>query len=138
MVPFRTLRQSPHFARAFAHVHPLFWPVLWWSLNRLLKWYETAGYENVLYSITRFGLIRIAFYGARTPEPGAYQPLTPTRAHWSDPVWATATPAIARALAARDLTPGATFILPRQAGGSICGLCPRTAGALALPALDTS
>ena len=66
---FNPLRPSRYFANIFAHVRPLFWPVLYWSLGRLFAWVERTGHVNVLYESSQCGLIRIFHLGA-APGPG--------------------------------------------------------------------
>jgi hypothetical protein len=92
MIPMRQLRSNPHFARLFAHVHPLFWPILWWSLNRLFKWYDTSGYEEILFGTTRWGYVYVAFVGDKRTDPSAYRPHQPRMTRWDDPVWESHVP----------------------------------------------
>jgi hypothetical protein len=87
MIPMRQLRSNPHFARLFVHVHPLFWPVLWWSLNRLFKWYDTSGYEEILFGTTRWGYVYVAWLGDKRPDPSAYRRYETRMARWDEPVW---------------------------------------------------
>ena len=89
MVSLSALRSTPHFAPLFAHVHPFFWPVLWRSLNRLLRWYATAGYENILFATTRWGRAEIAYLGDRKPDPAAHKAFTPERPRSDESVWAS-------------------------------------------------
>ncbi len=124
MTPMRALRANPHFAHLFARVHPLCWWVLGWSLNRLLDWYETSGYEEILYETSPWGFIRIAYFGDRTPGPSAYRPYVPERLRWDDPVWSTNVPV-------RQLTPAAPSVFPRAAGGGGSALRALTEGACA-------
>ena len=93
MTPMRALRANPHFAPLFARVHPLCWWVLWWNLNRLLDWFETSGYEEILYSTNPWGFIRIAYLGDRIPDPSAYRPYVREKPRWDDECWATNVPA---------------------------------------------
>ena len=139
MTPMRVLRANPHFARLFARVHPLCWPILWWSLNRLLDWYETSGYAEVLYATSRWGVIRIVYYGDRLPDPSAPRPYVLTRPRWDDPVWNTSVPAPLLARAVSDtVRPGA--LQACGGDGSWLSLRPRarTAGSSALSSPDTS
>ncbi|MFN7179407.1 hypothetical protein [Hyphomonas sp.] len=92
MTPMRALRANPHFAHLFERVHPLCWPILWWSLNRLLDWYESSGYEEVLYETNCWGFIRIAYCGDRKPDPSACRPYVLERPRWDDACWATNVP----------------------------------------------
>ncbi len=93
MPSISALRRSPHFAHLFAHVHPLCWPILLWSLARLFKWFDTAGFENVLYSTSRWGFIRIAYLGDRKADPSLYRGHDLEKPRWDDPVWFTSVPA---------------------------------------------
>ncbi|MFN7178234.1 hypothetical protein [Hyphomonas sp.] len=88
----RALRANPHFAPLFAHVHALCWPILWWSLNRLLRWYASSGYEEILYGTTPWGYVYIAYLGDRKSDPSAYRPYELTKPRWDDPVWSTNVP----------------------------------------------
>ncbi|MFN7180763.1 MAG: hypothetical protein ACK4TE_14330, partial [Hyphomonas sp.] len=92
MIPMRALRANPHFAPLFAHVHALCWPILWWSLNRLLRWYAASGYEEILYGTTPWGYVYIAYLGDRKPDPSAYRPYVREKPRWDDPVWSTNVP----------------------------------------------
>ncbi|MFN7179135.1 hypothetical protein [Hyphomonas sp.] len=89
----RQLRSDPTFAPLFRHVHPLCWPILWWSLNRVFKWYDTSGYENVLLATTRWGYVYPAYLGQKKPDPSAYKPYELEKPRWDDPVWSTNVPA---------------------------------------------
>ena len=110
MIPMRALRANPHFAPLFAHVHALCWPILWWSLNRLLRWYASSGYEEVLYGTTPWGYVYIAYLGDKTPDPSAYRPYVREKPRWDDACWATNVPVT-------QLTAATPSILPRAAGG---------------------
>ena len=135
MTPMRALRANPHFAPLFARVHPLCWWVLWWNLNRLLDWFETSGYEEILYSTNCWGFIRIAYLGDRIPDPSAYRPYVLEKPRWDDPVWSTNVPVT-------QLTPGTPSFLPRAAGGGGSRLSlwrsRETEGACALAPHNTS
>jgi hypothetical protein len=69
MVSLSAFRNNPHLAPLFAHVPAFFWPVLWWSLNRLLRWYASAGFESVLFASSRWGWVEIVYLGDRKPDP---------------------------------------------------------------------
>ena len=149
MTPMRVLRANPHFARLFARVHPLCWPILWWSLNRLLDWYETSGYAEVLYATSRWGVIRIVYYGDRLPDPSAPRPYVLTRPRWDDPVWRTNVPTCLLDIAACETLRLHPHPPPRDGGGceglaialqspGAGALRARTAGACALSSPDTS
>jgi hypothetical protein len=141
MTPMRALRANPHFAPLFARVHPLCWWVLWFNLNRLLDWYETSGYEEILYSTNRWGFIRIAFLGDRKPDPSAYRPYVLERPRWDDACWSTSVPAQVLARATSDtLRPSPHPPLRSGGGGSGLSLwrSHETEGACTVTSLDTS
>ena len=102
MISMRQLRSDPHFAPLFRHVHPLCWPILWWSLNRIFLWYDTSGYENVMLATTRWGYVYPAYLGERKPDPSAYKPYALTKPRWDDPSWSTRAPASLVNLATRE------------------------------------
>ena len=139
MTPLHALRANPHFAPLFAHVHALCWPILWWSLNRLLRWYASSGYEEVLYGTTPWGYVYIAWLGDRKPDPSAYRPYELERPRWDDPVWSTNLPApfliVGQILRSGGLR--GSEIAPRfpEQGWPLRG---QTEGACALTFLDTS
>ena len=85
------LRQHPHFAPLFAHVHPLCWLILWWELNRLIRWYETWHPENVLYAVNGWGRVTVHCIVPR-PDPRLYKPIPRTFRELSDPSWETSLP----------------------------------------------
>jgi hypothetical protein len=93
MIPMRQLRRNPHFAHLFARVHPLCWPILWWSLNRLFKCYDSSGYEEILFGTTRWGYVYVAFLDDKRHDPSAYRPFATGMARWDDPVWESDAPA---------------------------------------------
>ena len=135
MTPMHALRANPHFAPLFARVHPFFWWVLWWNLNRLLDWFETAGYEEILYSTNPWGFIRIAWLGDKTPDPSAYRPYLLTKPRWDDPVWGTSVPTLFLA-SAETQRPRPNP--PLRSGGGGWPLRGQTEGACSLTVLDTS
>jgi hypothetical protein len=140
MIPMRALRANPHFAPLFAHVHALCWPILWWSLNRLLRWYASSGYEEVLYGTTPWGYVYIAYLGEKKPDPSACRPYELERPRWDDPVWATRVPAQLLALATTEtLRPHPHPPLRSGGGGGLRSLWRSrlTEGALTSPP-DTS
>jgi hypothetical protein len=106
------LRQHPHFAPLFAHVHPLCWLILWWDLNRLIRWYKTWQPENVLYAVNRWGRVTVHCIVPR-PDPHCYQPIPRVFRELSDPSWETSLPAN---LESADLSAWPTLILPRFTG----------------------
>ena len=131
MVPMHQLRRNPHFAPLFAYVHPVCWPILWWSLNRLFKWYDTAGYDSLLFATTRWGYVYIAYLGDRTPDPSAYRARKPDHPRWDDPFWETCRPASVHAL----IPAPAPLAQARQCGHALYAMAER---AWALPLPDTS
>ena len=106
------LRQHPHFAPLFAHVHPLCWLVLWWELNRLIRWYETWQPENVLYAVNGWGRVTVHCIVPR-PDPRLYRPIPRTFRELSDPSWETSLP---DNLPVEDLSARHALILPRFTG----------------------
>jgi hypothetical protein len=137
MISMRQLRSDPYYAPLFRHVHPLCWWILWWSLNRFFKWYDTSGYENLLLATTRWGYVYPAFLGQKKPDPSAYKPYTLTKPRWDDPVWSTNVPAPFLDLAASD-----AFAMiphpPLRSGGGGWPRCVLTVGACALIPHNTS
>ena len=125
MPSISALRRSPHFAHLFAHVHPLCWPILLWSLARLFKWFDTAGFENVLYSTSRWGFIRIAYLGDKKADPAAYKPLERTFRPLTDDSWGTSLPAELT----NELAAPCALILPCEAGGGGMARSAMTEGA---------
>ena len=106
------LRQHPHFAPLFAHVHPLCWLILWWELNRLIRWYETWQPENVLYAVNGWGRVTVHCIVPR-PDPRLYKPIPRTFRALSDPSWGTSVPTN---LASDDPSIWHTLILSRITG----------------------
>jgi hypothetical protein len=128
MYSIARLRQHPHFAPFFAHVHPLCWLILWWELNRLMRWFKAHGIGNALYSVNEWGFVSI-HYAVTRPDPNAYKPAQRTFRPLTDPSWESAVPACLDT----EATPEA--ILPRFARK----ISPQaTQGGSALTALDTS
>jgi hypothetical protein len=128
MYSIARLRQHPHFAPFFAHVHPLCWLILWWELNRLMRWFKAHGIGNALYSVNEWGFVDIHCVVAK-PDPNAYKPAQRTFRPLTDPSWESAVPACLDT----EATPEA--ILPRFARK----ISPQaTQGGSALTALDTS
>ena len=106
------LRQHPHFAPLFAHVHPLCWLILWWELNRLTRWYETWQPEHVLYAVNGWGRVTVHCIVPR-PDPRLYKPIPRTFRELSDPSWETSLP---DNLPVEDLSARHALILPRFTG----------------------
>lgn len=106
MIPLSRLRHNPYFVSVFAHVHPFFWPVLWWSLNRLLRAYKTVGVEELMYSVNRRGIIRIVRLGDKRPDPSAYRRPDRIFRPLTDPSFETSLPAAIAASVHDELQPG--------------------------------
>ena len=123
------LRQHPHFAPLFAHVYPLCWLVLWWELNRLIRWYETWHPENVLYAVNGWGRVTVHCIVPR-PDPRLYKPIPRTFRELSDPSWESDLPAN---LALESAEVCLAFILPR-----LRGRWPEGAEGALTPILNTS
>lgn len=121
MIPMRHLRSNPYFAHLFARVHPLCWPILWWSLNRLFKWYDTSGYEEILFGTTRWGFVYVAFLGDMIPDPSVYRPYARTKPRWDDPAWASDVP-LAVALSSTSLRMDANTVLASSGLNGLEGL----------------
>mgnify|MGYP005835890183 CR=1 FL=1 len=102
MISLRQLRSDPTFAPLFRHVHPLCWPILWWSLNRFFRWYDTSGYDTLLLATTRWGFVYPAYLGGKKPDPKAWRPYVLEKPRWDDPGWAAHAPAHLLTLAARE------------------------------------
>ena len=109
MMSISHLSRYPAFARFFAMVHPLFWPILWWQLNRLARYIMDENPGNVLYSVNAWGIVRIC-YIARGLDPDAYKPLPRTFRPLTDASWESALPACLGSEAPH------TLILPRTTG----------------------
>jgi hypothetical protein len=107
------LRQHPHFAPLFAHVHPLCWLILWWELNRLIRWYKTWQPENVLYAVNRWGHVTVHCIVPR-PDPHRYQPIPRVFRELSDPSWESSLP---NNLASETAEVCLALILPCVSGG---------------------
>ncbi len=134
MYSIARLRQHPHFAPFFAHVHPLCWLILWWELNRLMRWFKAHGIGNALYSVNEWGFVSI-HYAVPQPDPNAYKPPQRTFRPLTDPSWESAVPACL------DIEALAAAILLRYAGAcrdqrSHCDRPGKNSGTLTL--LDTS
>jgi hypothetical protein len=141
MISLRQLRRDPCYAPLFRHVHPLCWWVLWWSLNRFFRWYDTSGYDTLLLATTRWGYVYPAFLGEKKPDPSAWKPYEPERPRWDDPVWSTNVPAPFLALATSEtLTMISNPPLRSGGGGSLRSLWRSrlTEGACALTPHNTS
>ncbi|MEQ9507319.1 MAG: hypothetical protein RLO80_13755 [Hyphomonas sp.] len=109
MSDFLSIRNYPAFRRYFDAVHPLFWPVLYWQLKRAWLFLQKAKLTSVLLAITWWGGVRIVHCGDKI-ETEKQNPLSPTKPHWSDPVWSMDVPVT-------FLEAPCTLILPRFSGG---------------------
>ncbi|MFN7179154.1 hypothetical protein [Hyphomonas sp.] len=137
----RQLRCDPHFAPLFRHVHPLCWPILWWSLNCIFLWFDHCGYENVMLATTRWGYVYPAFMGEKTPDPSAYKPYVLEKPRWDDPRWSTRAPVKLVVLAASETLAMIPNPPPRSGGGGGLRSLWRsrlTEGTSALSFIDTS
>ena len=105
------LRQHPHFAPLFGRVHPLCWLILWWQLNGLIRWFETHKPDDVLYSVSPWGLVTIRYVAPRT-DPRLYTPRPRTFRVLTDPSWGSDLPACVDP----GLAPAHALILPRARG----------------------
>jgi hypothetical protein len=50
----------------FAHVHPLCWAILWWQLSRLCRIIWRDRPDDLLYTVSKQGLIQIHYTAPRT------------------------------------------------------------------------
>ena len=112
MISISRLREYPHFAPAFAHVHALCWPILWWQLNLLIKLFKDEKHTNILYSVSCWGIVTIRYTGAKTDDYKApertFRPLT-------DASWGSDLPCNIELLTVGEAT-CAALILPCEAG----------------------
>ena len=106
------LRQCKLFTRLFERVHPLCWPILWWSLNRLIRWIYATKPDDVLYETNCWGIITVRYVAPRT-DPALYKPRARTFRPLSDPSWGSDLPSNIAEQATLRLAP----ILPRIRGG---------------------
>ena len=109
---------------------PLCWRVLWWQLDRLIRWYETWRPENVLYGVNGWGIVTV-HYTLPGTDPSLYRPVARTFRPLSDPSWGSNLPACLEP----DLFNRYALILPRITAE----VSPKvTEGAIAPPQLKTS
>ena len=106
------LRQCELFAPLFERVHPLCWPILWWNLNRLVRWLYANTPEDILFETNSWGMITIRYVAPRR-DPTLYKPLERTFRPLSDPSWESDLPSNLAALETLRLI----LFLPRAAGG---------------------
>ncbi len=125
MPTLSALRNDPHFARLFAFVHVLCWPILVWQLNRFYSWTIREGIHNALYSVNRWGWLTVHYLGDRQ-DPDAYKPLARTFRPLTDASYASDPPANLAALETLTAVP----ILHRLAGGIGSRLWRELEGAL--------
>ncbi|MFN3911660.1 hypothetical protein [Hyphomonas sp.] len=112
MIPLRAFRSHPRFAPLFNHVAAVFWPILWWQLNRLLKWCQREGIPDVLYSVSGWGFITVRY---AADKPGLfYQPPARTFRPLTDAGWESSVPATVCDL--QDLAAWLARILSCKAG----------------------
>ena len=123
MSRFARLRHHPYFSGYFDDVHPLFWLVLVWQLIRVCDEMDARRVGHILLRVYWWGGIEVTFWGDPKPDPSAYKPLEPSRAHWSDPVWESATPETLLGLPARPILPRSRGRCPKGAEGA-CALAP--------------
>ncbi len=125
MQTLSALRQDPYFTRMFAYVNVLCWPILVWQINRFFSALKRQGITNALYSVNRWGFIKLVHLGDRE-DPGAYKPRQRTFRALTDPSYASDLPA--------NLAPFETLtavpILPHEVGGGGISFCEMTEGAL--------
>jgi hypothetical protein len=136
MTRFLRIRNSVHFRRYFDAVHPLFWPLLFWNLGRVMTWMGAGQYGEAFIEITWWGGVKLHLVGDKI-EAEKQIPIAQTRPHWSDPVWSMDVPVSISDLAAletRRLQP----ILPRSCGGGGWPQSGQTEGALYALIPDTS
>ena len=126
------LRQCKLFTRLFERVHPLCWPILWWNLNRLIRWIYATRPDDVLYETNCWGIITIRYVAPRT-DPTLYKPRARTFRPLSDPSWESDLPACLNMPASAAL-----LILPRAAGGGGIPRSGMTEGAFATLTPNTS
>jgi hypothetical protein len=113
MTSLTDLRQNPHFARFFEAVHPLFWPVVWWTLNAVFREYDASNRTEFLLGITWWGQVHVVYRGDLRADPRAYKPIPRTFRELSDPSWETSLPAN---LDSADLSALHALVLPCEAG----------------------
>jgi hypothetical protein len=125
MPTLSALRNDPQFARLFAFVHVLCWPILVWQLNRFYSWTIREGIHNALYSVNRWGWLTVHYLGDRQ-DPDAYKPLARTFRPLTDASYASDLPANLSALETLTAVP----TLPHEVGGGGISLSEMTEGAL--------
>lgn len=74
---------EPRHLRYYAFVWPLFWPVLWLNLRRLVAWQKQTQ-RVVLIQIDRCGNLTIQAM-ADAPNPGRYRYTPPAVPAWQRP-----------------------------------------------------
>jgi hypothetical protein len=114
--PQKSVLRTPVCARASAVR-----AILWWSLNRLFKWYDSSGYEEILFGTTRWGFVYVAFLGDKIPDPSVYRPYARTKPPWDDPAWASDVP-LAVALSSTSLRMDANTVLASSGLNGLEGL----------------
>ncbi len=91
MQTLSALRQDPYFTRMFAYVHVLCWPILVWQINRFFGALKRAGITNALYTVNRWGFLKLVHLGDRE-DPNAYKPLPRIFRPLTDESYASALP----------------------------------------------
>jgi hypothetical protein len=92
MFTLTQLRQNPYYTRFFDRVHPFFWPVIWWTFNRVIRDYLASGTTEYLIGVTWWGQVYIAFIGDKLPDPLTYRPMERTFRPLTDDSWASDLP----------------------------------------------
>jgi len=92
MFTLTQLRQNPYYTRFFDRVHPFFWPVIWWTFNRVIRDYLASNTTEYLIGVTWWGQVYVAAVGDKLADPLTYKPIPRTFRPLTDESWATALP----------------------------------------------
>jgi hypothetical protein len=92
MFTLTQLRQNPFYTRFFDRVHPFFWPVIWWTFNRVIRDYLASNTTEYLIGVTWWGQVYVAAIGDKLPDPPAYKPIPRTFRPLTDDSWASDLP----------------------------------------------
>ena len=92
MFTLTQLRQNPFYRRFFDAVHPFFWPVIWWTFNRVIRDYLASNTTEYLIGVTWWGQVYVAAIGDKLPDPNAYKPIPRTFRPLTDASWASDLP----------------------------------------------
>ena len=110
MFTLTQLHQIPFYTRFFDAVHPFFWPVIWWTFNRVIRDYLASNTTEYLIGVTWWGQVYVAAIGDKLPDPDTYTPIPRTFRPLTDACWGTDLPANLEGLspfgAAIELTDG--------------------------------